>query len=77
MTTGEQQIYFVFFDLVNAYKNIPLGTNYNSMAYGGSMSHSQGLSNNPYPEPNQSNSSYCYFFKIHSNTVITFTYTTS
>ena len=29
------------------------------------MPHSQGLSNNPYPEPNQSNSS--YFFKVHSN----------
>ena len=30
----------------------------------GSMSHSQGLSNNPYPEPNYSN-----FLKIHSHIV--------
>ena len=28
------------------------------------MPHSQGLSNNPYPEPNQPNSSYWYLFKI-------------
>ena len=28
------------------------------MEPGGSMSHSQGLSNNPYPEPNQHNSSH-------------------
>ena len=35
---------------------------------GGSMPHSQGLSNNPYPEVNQPNSSSdTYFFKIHSN----------
>ena len=32
------------------------------MEIGGSMPHSQGLSNNPYPEPNQSNSSYWYLF---------------
>ena len=32
----------------------------NSMAYGtwSSIPHSQGLSNKPYPEPNQPNSSY-------------------
>ena len=45
----------------------------NSMAYepGGSMPHSQELSNNPYPEPNQPNSSYDnYFFKVHSNIVL-------
>ena len=29
---------------------------------GGSIPYSQGLSNNPYPEPNQPNSSYCYLF---------------
>ena len=34
------------------------------MEHGGSMPHSEGLSNNPYPEPNQPIS---YFFKIHSN----------
>ena len=35
------------------------------------MPHSQGLSNNPYPEQNQPNSSYdTYFFKIHSNIVL-------
>ena len=28
------------------------------MKAGGSMPHLQGLSNNPYPQPNQSNSSY-------------------
>ena len=32
------------------------------------MPHSQGLSNNPYPEPNHLNSS--YFFKINSNIVL-------
>ena len=31
------------------------------------MPHSQGLSSNPYPGPNQSNT---YFFKIHSNIVL-------
>ena len=41
------------------------------MEPGGSMTHSQGLSNNPYPEPNQSNSSYdAYFPNIHSNIVL-------
>ena len=30
------------------------------MEPGGSMSQSQGLSNNPYSEQNQPNSSYCY-----------------
>ena len=36
------------------------GIEFNSMAYGTRTSnvHSQGLSSNPYPEPNQSNSSY-------------------
>ena len=29
----------------------------------GSTPHSQGLSNNPYPEPNQPNSSYCRVIK--------------
>ena len=34
----------------------------------GSVMHSQGLSNNPYPEPNQPNSCIdTYFFKINSN----------
>ena len=40
------------------------------MAYGtrGLMLHSQGLSSNPYPKPNQPNSSYyIYFFNLHSN----------
>ena len=32
------------------------------MKTGDSMPHSQGLSNNPYPEPNQPNSSYWYIF---------------
>ena len=31
-----------------------------SMAYGNSMPHSQGLSNNPYPRPNEPNFSYWY-----------------
>ena len=36
----------------------------------GSIPHSQGCSNNPYPDPNQPNSSHCtYFFKIHLNIV--------
>jgi hypothetical protein len=40
---------------------------------GGSMLHSQGLSNNPYPEPNQPNSSSdTHFFKIRSNIVLPF-----
>ena len=35
------------------------------MEPGGSIPHSQGLSSNPYPEPNQPNSSYWHlFFKI-------------
>ena len=38
-----------------------------TMEPGGSMPHSQGLSKNPYPEPNQPNS---YFLKIHSNIVL-------
>jgi hypothetical protein len=32
------------------------------MGPGGSMLHSQGLSSNPNPEPNQTNSSFCYLF---------------
>ena len=36
------------------------------MESGGLMSHSQGLSNNSYPEPNQPNT---YLFKVHSNIV--------
>ena len=44
------------------------------MKPGGSIPHSQGLSNNPYPEPNQHNSSYdTYFSKIHSKIVLPFT----
>ena len=45
------------------------------MEPGGSMPHSQGLSNNPYPEPNQPISSRIdtHFFKIHSNIVLPFT----
>ena len=44
------------------------------MAPGSSMLHSQELSNKPYPEPNQPNSSYWYLcFKIHSNIVFPFT----
>ena len=38
------------------------------MEPGGSMSHSQRLSNNPYPEPNQQIPRIdSYLFKIHSN----------
>ena len=33
---------------------------------GGPMPHSQGLSNNPYPRPNQPNSSYWYLFLLRS-----------
>ena len=41
------------------------------MAYGGSMPHSQGLSNNPYPTRiNQIPHIHTYFFKIHSNIVL-------
>ena len=41
------------------------------MELGGSMPNSQGLSNNPYPELNEPNSSnYTYFFKKHFNTVL-------
>ena len=32
------------------------------------MPHLKGISNNPYPEPNQPNSS--HFFKVHSNNVL-------
>ena len=38
------------------------------MEPGGSILHSQGLSNNPYPEPKQPIDT--YFFKIHSNIVL-------
>ena len=49
------------------------------MEPGGSMAHSQGLSNNHYPESNQPILSQInlipridtYFFKIHSNIVLT------
>ena len=34
------------------------------MEPGGSIPHSQGLSNNPYPEPNQPNSSYWHLFPV-------------
>ena len=37
------------------------------MEPGGSMPHSQGLSNNPYPELNQPN--YPHLFKVHSDIV--------
>jgi hypothetical protein len=41
------------------------------MEPGGSMLYSQGLSNNPYPEPNKPNSSTdIYFFKVYSNIVL-------
>ena len=36
------------------------------MELGGSKSHSQGLSINPYPEPNQPNSSFYTFFYLRS-----------
>ena len=37
----------------------------------GSRPHSQGLSNNSYPEPNQPNSrTDTYLFKVHSNIVL-------
>ena len=38
------------------------------MEPGGSMPHSQGLSNNSYPEPKQPN--YPHLFKVHSNIVL-------
>ena len=38
------------------------------MKAGGSVPHSQGLSNNPYPAPNQLNSS--YLSNIHSLTFL-------
>ena len=38
------------------------------MEHGGLMPHSQGLSNNPYTEPNQPNYSHWYLsLKVHSN----------
>ena len=41
------------------------------MEPGGSMPHSQGPSNNPYPEPNQPIPRIdTYLFKIHSNIVL-------
>ena len=42
------------------------------MEPGGSMPHSQGLSNKPYPEPNQPKSPRIdtYLFKVHSNIVL-------
>ena len=41
------------------------------MKPGGLMPHSQGPSNNPYPELNQPNSTYyTFFFKVHSNIVL-------
>ena len=45
------------------------------MEPGGSIKHSQGLSNNPYLEPNQPNSTYWYIFflKICYNIVLPFT----
>ena len=39
----------------------------------GSMPHSQGPSNNPYPEPNQPKSSYWRLLIIHSNIVLSST----
>ena len=40
------------------------------MEPGSSMPHSQGLSNNPYPKPNQLNScTDTYIFNVHSNIV--------
>ena len=36
------------------------------MEPGGSIQHSQGLSNNPYPKRNQLNID-TYFFMVHSN----------
>ena len=49
------------------------------MESGDTMPHSQGLSNNPYPEPDQPNSLYWYlfFFKIYSNIVLPSTPRTS
>ena len=41
------------------------------MKPGSSIPHSQGLSNNSYPEPNQPNSRIdTYLFKVHSNIVL-------
>ena len=42
------------------------------MEPGGSMPHSEGLSNNPYPESNQRYPrNDTYFFKVHSNIIHT------
>ena len=38
------------------------------MELGGPMPHSQGLSNNPYPEPYPRIET--YFFKVHSNIIL-------
>ena len=44
------------------------------MEAGGSMTHSQRLSNNPYPEPNQPiTCTDIYLFKVHSNIVFSST----
>ena len=41
------------------------------MEPGGPMPHSQGLSNIPYPEPNQPNTRiHTYLFKVHYNIVL-------
>ena len=41
------------------------------MESGGSIPYSQGLLNNPYPEPNQPNYRIdTYLFKVHSNIVL-------
>ena len=41
------------------------------MEHEGTMSHSQGLSNNPYPEPNNPIPRIdTYLFKVHSNIVL-------
>ena len=40
----------------------------------GSIPRSQGISNNPYTEPNQPNSVFIYLFKIQSNIVLLSTF---
>ena len=52
--TAMKLVYYYYY-YYSPTKSIVLGP-------GGSMPHSQGLSNNPYPEPNQLNSLYCYLF---------------
>ena len=52
----------LFFRMFLTKKNIMSELTPWIMEPGESMPYSKGLSNNPYPETNQLNSSYCYLF---------------